>query len=84
MFPDEALSKLKLEEPFLPFVITLLGRAGVSISGVKEILYISFDEIKVGLRKNFLLVKGEGLEVAEIGGGDVLLKGKVSEVTFDS
>ena len=50
---------------------------------MKGVVYSSDEEVRVRLRGGALTVRGEELVIAEIGGGDVLVRGKVKGVELD-
>lgn len=83
MFFDDVVSKLKADRATAPFVVTLPGSAGAEISGVKRVIFFSSDEVRLAAGKSVLCVRGEGLDIAEMGGGDVLVRGKVKGVDID-
>ena len=83
MFWDEVIGKLRTDAALASFSVTVLGRAGVAVSGVKGVVYSSDEEVRVRLRGGALTVRGEELVIAEIGGGDVLVRGKVKGVELD-
>lgn len=82
MFIDELKSKLNLEDKILPFTVTLLGGECTVVCGVKTILLMGQNIIKLRLGGRVLEICGEGLSVVEIGGGDVYVKGVVNSVAF--
>lgn len=83
MFWEEAVLKLRSHEPFVPFTVTSLGTGRLVVSGIKAVTYCSSEEVRIRLHGCGLSVRGEGLSVAEIGGGDIWLEGRVREVEFD-
>lgn len=83
MFYNEALGKLKIDDVFVPYTVTLLGDGGVVASGIKGVVFSSDTEIKMRLARKTLTVRGESLVIAEIGGGDVFVRGDVKGVDFD-
>ena len=83
MFFDDVVSKLRADSATAPFVVTVLGDAGAGISGVKRVIFFSRDEVRLAVGKGALCVRGEELDIAEMGGGDVLVRGKVKGVDID-
>lgn len=83
MFLREALGKLKIDDVFVPFTVTMLGDGGVVASGIKGVVFSSDTEIKMRLARKTLTVRGEELSITEIGGGDVYIRGVVKGVDFD-
>lgn len=80
MYVDEIKEKLKLEDGNLPFVCTLLGSGNIVVSGVKNVVLTTQNEVKIKVKKGILRVVGEGLWVVQMGGGDMFLKGDISGV----
>lgn len=83
MFWDETLAKLKTDAALMPFTVTVLGNVGVAAAGVKRVLSASADEVKISVKGCVLTVKGEKLVIAEMGGGDILVRGRVTGVGFE-
>ncbi len=83
MFFDDVISKLRADSAAAPFVVTVLGDAGAGISGVKRVIFFSRDEVRLAAGKSVLCVRGDELDIAEMGGGDVLVRGKVKGVDID-
>ena len=84
MFVDEIKEKLKLEDSNLPFTCTLLGSGCIVVSGVKNVILTTQNEIKVKVKNKVLSVVGEGLFVVQIGGGDMFLKGEIKGVEIQN
>lgn len=83
MFLKEALEKLKIDDAFVPYTVTLFGDGGVALSGIKGIVFASDAEVRVRLGRRTLTVRGEELNIAQIGGGDIFVRGAVKGVEFD-
>ena len=83
MFWDETLAKLKTDAALMPFTVTVLGNTGVAAAGVKRVLSASADEVKMSVKGCVLTVRGEKLVIAEMGGGDILVRGRVTGVGFE-
>ena len=77
MFVDEIAKKLKLTGEILPFCVTILGRKGVYVSGVKNVVLTEPNAVKLAVSKGVLEVLGKDLKFVEIGGGDVYIEGEV-------
>lgn len=83
MFLKEALGKLKMDDAFVPYTVTLFGDGGVALSGIKGVVFSSDTEVRVRLGRRTLTVRGEELIIAQIGGGDIFVRGAVKGVEFD-
>ncbi len=83
MFLEDVLSKLKADTAAAPFTAAVLGQAGVSLTGVRGMVFFSEEEVRVRVKGGAVTVKGEGLRIAEMGGGDVLVSGVVAGVEID-
>lgn len=83
MFVDEIAKKLKLDGSFPPFVITVLGRDKLVVSGVKNVILSTQNEVKVKAKNAVLRVVGEGLNLLEMGGGDLYLEGEIASVEIE-
>lgn len=82
MFIDEIKGKLNGVRN-AAFSVTLIGRGDVCVSGIKNVLSISTEEIKMRLAGGSVAVSGEELVIVEIGGGDALIKGRIGGVSFE-
>lgn len=83
MFTDELFAKLKIDDAFAGFTITLAGDCAVAVGGAKAVLFSSDEEVKIRLPRKTACVFGEELRIVEIGGGDVLVRGKIGGVRFE-
>lgn len=83
MFKDEVKGKLNIKSELLPFCLTMIGRDKTVVSGVKSVLTSSAESLRLRLLGEVIVIEGEGLCIAEIGGGDVYVKGKVGGVSFE-
>lgn len=83
MFVSEMLQKLSADGSAAPFVVTLLGRSAAAVSGIRRVLSVEKKEIKLAVRGGSVSVTGVGLMIAEIGGGDVYIKGEIAAVTAE-
>lgn len=77
------IKKLNVKREILPFTLTMLSRSKMMISGVKNVLSSSENALKFRLASGSLTVMGETLQIVEIGGGDVYVKGLVTGVQFE-
>ena len=64
-----------MDDAFVPYTVTLFGDGGVALSGIKGVVFSSDTEVRVRL--------GEELIIAQIGGGDIFVRGAVKGVEFD-
>lgn len=83
VFKDEIIKKLNVKSEALPFTLTMLSRSKMMISGVKSVLSSTEKAMKFRLAVGSLTVSGDALQIAEIGGGDVYVKGLVEGVQFE-
>lgn len=83
MFKDEIKKKLDIKNEIMPFTLTMLSRAKMMISGVKNVLLSSENALKFRISGGSLTVLGQDLQIAEIGGGDVYVKGYIEGVQFE-
>ena len=83
MFVSEMLQKLSADGSAAPFVVTLLGRSAAAVSGIRRVLSVEEEEIKLAVRDGSVTVTGVGLMIAEIGGGDVYIKGEIAAVSAE-
>lgn len=80
MFVKETLEKLDGAESFAPYVVTLVGGRGVAVSGVKRVLAVSEEEIKIAVPRAVVKIAGGELVLTEIGGGDAYVTGRIGGV----
>ncbi len=83
MFIDELKSKLDFKSELLPFTLNMLSRKKLVISGVKRILYSSDTRLKLSLIGDVVTIDGEGLNLLQIGGGDVYVAGLIGGIGFE-
>lgn len=82
MFKDEIKRKLDVKSEVLPFVVTMTDGKTV-ISGVKKVMSAKEDAFAVRVQSCVLKISGNGLQIAEMGGGDVYIKGEVTGVEIE-
>ena len=80
---SEMLQKLSADGSAAPFVVTLLGRSAAAVSGIRRVLSVEEEEIKLAVRGGSVSVTGVGLMIAEIGGGDVYINGEIAAVAAE-
>ena len=83
VFKDEMIKKLNVKREILPFTLTMLSRSKMMISGVKNVMLSDETQLKFRLASGAVTVVGEGLQIVEIGGGDVYIKGFIGGVQFE-
>lgn len=83
MFKNEIKAKFRLKDGLFPFALNMLGRGKLVVSGVKRVAEANEGNIKIRIDNEYLNIAGEGLCIAEIGGGDVYVKGKIESIAFD-
>lgn len=83
MFKSEMKKKLDIKSEVLPFTLTMLSRSKMMVSGVKNVLSSTGTELKLRLYGSMLSVSGKDLQIVEIGGGDVYVKGFVGGLQFE-
>lgn len=83
MFVEEALSRLRIPLELYTYTVTFFGSGAAVVSGIKGVLFISQEEVRVRLRSGTVSLFGEELVVEEIGGGDIYVRGRLKEVRFD-
>ena len=75
--------KLDIKNEILPFALTMLSRNKMTISGVKSVMLSNETGLKFRLVGGVLTVEGSGLQIVEIGGGDVYVKGEIGGLHFE-
>ena len=83
MFKDEVNKKLNIKNEIMPFTLTMLSRSKMTISGVKNVMLSSAESLRFRLNSGSVEIVGEGLQIVEIGGGDVYIKGNIGGVQFE-
>ncbi len=83
MFKDELKRKLDIKSEILPFALTMMSRSKMMISGVKNVMLSDDTQLKFRLANGTVTVVGEKMQIVEIGGGDVYVKGFISGVQFE-
>ncbi len=82
MFKDELKRKLKVGQELLPFALTMLARDKLAVSGVKNVMLSTGEEVRLKIAGGALSVAGEGLRILEIGGSDIYVKGDIRRLEF--
>ena len=83
VFKDEVKRKLDIKSEIMPFTLTMLSRSKLIISGVKSVMLSNESQLKFRLTSGIATVSGEDLQIVEIGGGDVYIKGYIGGVSFE-
>ena len=83
MFLDEIRNKLGACGEILPFTLAMLSRDKLVISGIKSVLSVEEGLVRLRLAGAKVAVSGKDLTIAEIGGGDVYIKGRIGGVNFE-
>lgn len=83
MFVDEVKRKLDLDDVVCSFSVATFGNSGVAIEGVRTLVFVGENEIKVKVKKTILSVLGEELKAVEIGGGNLYIKGNINGIAFE-
>ncbi len=66
-----------------PFRISVLGKSGLIIEGVKRILSYSETEIAVEIKKGYIVLSGENLQIKKFGERETAIKGTVKEIKIN-
>ncbi|MEG2274683.1 MAG: YabP/YqfC family sporulation protein [Clostridia bacterium] len=74
---------MNLENKLFPYAITVLGNDTLYLSGAKTVLLTTPNAIKVRLVSTIVEFLGTELSIVEIGGGDIYIKGRVTNVNFN-
>ena len=83
MFKDEIREKLAPAGELFAFSICMLSRDKLVVSGIKNVLFADEARLALKLHGETLLVEGERLKIAEIGGGDVFITGHIGGLHFE-
>jgi len=83
VFKDEVKKKLNIKNEIMPFTLSMLSRTKMMISGVKNVMLSSGELLRFRLNSGAVEIVGEGLQIVEIGGGDVYVKGNIGGVHFE-
>ncbi len=67
----------------MPFTLAMLSRDKLVISGIKSVLSVDEGLVRLRLAGAKVAVSGKDLTIAEIGGGDVYIKGRIGGVNFE-
>lgn len=63
-----------------PFKLTLIGKRGIYIEGVKRLLDVTPCNVEVEVKHKILSLKGKHLNVTSIDGGDVAISGEITTI----
>ncbi|MBE5742844.1 MAG: hypothetical protein E7360_05995 [Clostridiales bacterium] len=82
-FIEDTLKLLGLSE-IAPYShrITLYGKSGALIEGVKKITVYSQNRVEFLIKGSILVVLGEGIKITKYGEGEVALTGKITGVSY--
>lgn len=82
-FIEDTLNLLGLSE-IAPYThrITLFGKSGALISGVKKIIVYSESRVEFLIKGCVLIISGESIKIIKYGEGEVALKGKITGVSY--
>jgi len=77
-------NKMELPEDVLLDLprITMIGQLHIYIENHKGLLLFSDDEVRILLKQGQLLIKGKGFVIKMILPEELLLEGKIIEVTY--
>ena len=62
--------------------ITLYGKNGALIEGVKKIVVYAENRVEFLIKNSVLVICGENIKIVKYGEGEVVLKGKISGVSY--
>ena len=79
-FKDNIFTALGISDltPF-EFRLTLIGKSGVYVEGVKSLVDVAPNSIDVDVKNKIISFKGKNLNVTSLNSGDVSISG---EITF--
>ena len=60
------------------FRLTVMGKSGVYIEGVKRLIDISSTKIAVDAKQKIITLNGINLNVKSLGGGDACISGEIT------
>lgn len=83
MFKNEIKQKLGIKSEILPFCLNMICRDKMIVSGIKGVLLSSQTELRLRLKGEVLTISGEDMQIVEIGGGDIYVKGLIKGVEFE-
>lgn len=84
MFINEVVEKFKIEDVACAFSVLVLGKDCVLIEGVRRLVSIKSEEIKIKVKKKTIVVFGLNLNIVEIGGGNLYIKGEIGGINFEN
>ena len=62
------------------FRLTLLGKNGVYVEGVKRLLDVNACYILIDVKNKVISLKGNGLSVTSLSSGDVAITGEITHI----
>ena len=62
------------------FKLTLIGKSGIYLEGVKSLLDVTPFYIDVDVKNKIISLKGNNLNVTSLSGGDVAISGEITSV----
>lgn len=83
-FIEDVLCSLGLGKEITPYShrITIYGKCGCLIEGVKKIVCFSKTQVEILLKTGVLIVLGENLQIKKYGDGEIALIGLISGVSY--
>ena len=64
----------------LAFKLTLIGKSGVYVEGVKSLVDVAPTYIDVDVKSKIISFKGKNLNVTSLNSGDVAISGEITHV----
>lgn len=83
MFKDEIKQKLNIKGELMPFCMTMICRNKMMVSGIKSVISSSQTHMRLRLNGEILNISGDDMQIVQIGGGDVYIKGEIRSVEFE-
>ena len=83
-FIEDALHCLGLGKEITPYShrVTLYGKCGCLVEGIKKILLFTENQVEFSLKAGTLVINGENLKIKKYGEGEVALVGCVTGVSY--
>ena len=78
-FKDNIFTALGISDlsPF-GFRLTLIGKSGVYLEGIKNLIDVAPDHIDVDVKNKIISFKGKNLNVTSLSSGDVSISGEIT------